>query len=128
MVRVFLDQISNFAHLPEDAKSKEESWRNTLVQPVRIPDIEHIHVKTSLLTTLKRTKVENHHDKDKNIDMCCSSLWYPDGSVALELREQISRQVQLTVCDVNVDHDDVQIRDMQRKKRRKKKKIKDLQQ
>jgi hypothetical protein len=33
-------------------------------------------------------------------------LWYPDGSVALQLREQISKQVQLTVEDVNVDHED----------------------
>ena len=91
MVGVFLDQISNFARLPEDGRSKSESWRYMMVQPVRLPDIEHIHVSMNLSTSA-----------GKNV-----SLWYPDGSVALELREQISRQVQIMVKNVNVDHDDV---------------------
>ena len=101
---VFLDQISSFAHLPEDSSSKHETWRNALVQPVRIPDIEHVHVSTKILSPGQE------------------SLWYPDGSIALELREQVLRQVQLTVQDINVDFDDVRIRDLQRKKQRKKKK------
>mmetsp|Transcript_23658 Transcript_23658/g.29803 ORF Transcript_23658/g.29803 Transcript_23658/m.29803 type:complete len:125 (-) Transcript_23658:84-458(-) len=117
VTRVFLDQISSFAHLPEDGRSKHEPWRNTLVQPVTI-DIEHIQVPTKILLS----PPDGCRRGQKSSLSSSSSLLYPDGSVALELREQISRQVRLTVKDVNVDFDDVRIRDLQRKKQRKKKK------
>ena len=83
-----------------------------MVQPVRLPDIEHIHVSMNLSTSA-----------GKNV-----SLWYPDGSVALELREQISRQVQVTVKNVNVDHDDVKIRDLKRKQKKKDEKKRNVKQ
>jgi hypothetical protein len=116
MVGGFLDQISSFAHILEDGRYENESWRNTLVQPVQLPDFEHVQVSTRLLTTAPAG-----NDDDGN-----ASLWYPDGSVALQLREQISKQVQLTVEDVNVDHDDVRIRDLVRRKRKKEKKRRNL--
>ena len=48
-------------------------------------------------------------------NLISSSFLYPDGSVALKLREQISKQVQLNVKDVNIDYDDVRVRDSIRK-------------
>lgn len=119
MVKVFLDQISSFAHVPEEECSKNEPWRNTLVQSVSLPDFEHIDVATDLLS---KPKNKNTTATTKN-----GSLWYPDGSVGLELREQISEQVRLSINNANVDHNDVRVRDKKHTKRKKKLKLKGIQ-
>ena len=67
MVKVFLDQITSFVHLPEEESSKNEPWRSTLVQPVSLPDFEHIDVTTDALYKSKNKTSTNN-----------GSLWYPD--------------------------------------------------
>ena len=139
MVNVFLDQIASCAHLPKDGSTHSESWRKALVHTVSLPDIDHINVSvrvmatvskssslmegattTTLTTTSSEATEQNDCSKDDDF-IATSSLWYPDGSVALELREQISRQVQHNVNDVNVDYSDVRVRDLIRKRNTKKK-------
>lgn len=140
MVNVFLDQIASCAHLPKDGSTHSESWRKALVHTVSLPDIDHINVSvkvmasvsksssllegittTTLATTSSEATEQSECSQDDNGMVTTSSLWYPDGSVALELREQISRQVQHTVNDINVDYSDVRVRDLIRKRNTKKK-------
>mmetsp|Transcript_7989 Transcript_7989/g.9794 ORF Transcript_7989/g.9794 Transcript_7989/m.9794 type:complete len:140 (-) Transcript_7989:2033-2452(-) len=66
----FLDQISSSPHFPLVATGE---WHRALIQPVAIPDMSHVDIKTV---------------RDNSND-----IWRPDGSVSRLLREEIVRRV-----------------------------------
>mmetsp|Transcript_24871 Transcript_24871/g.30566 ORF Transcript_24871/g.30566 Transcript_24871/m.30566 type:complete len:139 (-) Transcript_24871:177-593(-) len=122
MVGAFLDQISTFAHRPEDSKSKNEYWRNTLVQTVNLPDIEHIPMSIHSLEYSKQQQNEKgiaSSSSSSQLILSSSSLLYPNGTVSLELKQQISKQMEHTVKDMTIDYDDIRMRDLELKEKRR---------
>jgi len=74
---IFLDHIrttlqDNPSH--QENNPLEENWRSTLIQPIKIPDLEHLTVKHSIFAP---------HEE----------IWRPDGSISRAFRDQILNHV-----------------------------------
>lgn len=111
VVSVFLDQISNFAHVHDENNithhDKEELWKSTLVQQIHLPDFEHVNIPND----------NNILNSNKN-----ASMLYPDGTISLVMKEQISKQVQNLTKNLNSDLDyDVRFKHLRRKVKKRKK-------
>ena len=86
-MHVFLDHINTSICIPWGEKIEDEAWRHTLVQPIKIPNLDHVGVKNTLL-----------EDDIKNNGMNTTvfhtkAVMQPDGSVSSDLKQNISKQV-----------------------------------
>ena len=109
---IYLDQITtSSAHLlstTEEGGEDDEAWRRTLVQPVAIPDLDHVSVRTRL----KNGQQNGQRSRSEEV-------MRPDGSVARELRDEIARRIRdlpQQQDPIVADADDMRERDGQRKR------------
>lgn len=98
MTHIFLDHIATTAHSATKNNNNSqngytETWRNTLIQPVAIPDISHINVRNTFLKSKPQ-------------------VWRPDGSITQSVRGEIVRQVKEIPRDFTVDIEDMKVREM----------------
>jgi len=122
MSHIFLDHISTTAHVPllQDGISSTEDaelWRKTLVQPVAIPDLSHLNVRTTL-SSYSRHEEEGGRNNGRVFNSA-EPVLRPDGSVAGEFQKQIWKQMQDIPRVLVVDEKDIRWRDEKRNKGKK---------